>query len=271
MGALSTELVFDGHCLRMVGTSERPEWIASDVCSALDLRESNPWRHLPDGCKGKVNALTPGGWQKVVTVNEEGLYRLISRSRVPRAEAFRKKVFGEVIPCIRQHGCYPAPDQQAHLPAAVNLRDPLQLAALTLQLTTFLAEKDHIIAELAPKAEAHDRLENASGLYCLLDAGRMLKRKPQLLIRSLIADRILFRGADRTPEPFDEYRERGYFDVRVVTIGVDDEGKPKTKKQTRVTVRGLQWLATRYPATDRTGDLIEQIGKKSRALLPAGH
>ena len=107
--SLDLALTWEGHTVRMVGTPEAPEWIAVDVCAALALRESNPWRRLPDRCRGKCNALTPGGWQKVITVTEEGLYRLIAKSRISEAEGFRRWLFGEVLPAIRKHGCYTPP------------------------------------------------------------------------------------------------------------------------------------------------------------------
>jgi anti-repressor protein len=238
---------WEGHSVRVVGTPENPLWIAADLCAALELRESNPWRHLPDNCKGKVNHLTPGGWQKVVAVNEQGLYRLIARSRVPKAEEFRQKVFGEVLPSIRKYGCYPPPPQ-GPLPA-FDLRDPAQLLAATVQLAQMVAEQRKALAVAAPKAEAHDRLSNAQGDVSLQEAGRILGRKPNVFVATLIEDGILFRGAHHRAEPVAEYRERGYFRVRISEVDGFAFG------QTLVTPRGLQWLAGRYPAEDRPGQL----------------
>jgi prophage antirepressor-like protein len=223
----------------MVGTPEAPEWIAADVCAALELRASNPWKHLPDSCKGKHNGLTPGGWQKVITVNEHGLYRLVTLSRIPAAERFRSWLFGEVLPSIRKHGCFPPPAGPA-LPAAFDLHDPLQLATVTVQAL-------QLVAELKPKADAHDRLSAARGDMCLQDAGRILGRQPNVLVRTLIDDGILFRGAHGKPEPQHEYRERSYFRVRVTEVNGE------AYVQTLVTPRGLQWLAGRYPTTDAAG------------------
>ena len=58
---------------------------------------------------------TPSGIQEVVTVTEKGLYRLIHRSDKPQAERFRDWVFGEVLPSIRKHGCYPPPDAKKRI------------------------------------------------------------------------------------------------------------------------------------------------------------
>jgi prophage antirepressor-like protein len=243
--SLDLSLTWSGHRVRMVGTREAPEWIAADVCAALELRSNNPWKHLPASERGKHMALTPGGWQKVVTVTESGLYRLIFAARIPSAEAFRTWIVREVLPSIRKHGCYPAPSGPRSL--AVDLRDPKQLAALTLQLTEIVAEKDQVIAELTPKAESHDRLSAARGEVCLQDAARILGRRPNLFIKTLLADGVLFRGSHGCPEPYRPYLQAGYFRVRAVPVGEEGEDD-KVRTQTLVTGPGLQWLATRYPA-----------------------
>ena len=49
---------------------------------------------------------TPSGDQKMLCVNESGLYSLIFRSRKPEAKRFRKWVTSEVLPAIRKTGTY---------------------------------------------------------------------------------------------------------------------------------------------------------------------
>jgi len=54
--SLDLALTWEGHRVRMVGTPEAPLWIAVDVCAALELREPNPWRHLPDAAGRRLRA-----------------------------------------------------------------------------------------------------------------------------------------------------------------------------------------------------------------------
>lgn len=96
MASTTTSLMpfdFEGHTIRFVGTADRPEWVASDVCEALAIERTD--RALvafgPDE-KGAQIVSTPGGPQSVSTVLEPGLYRLIFRSRKDEAERFRKWV-----------------------------------------------------------------------------------------------------------------------------------------------------------------------------------
>jgi anti-repressor protein len=126
-------------------------------------------------------------------------------------------------------------EEQWHRPEAIMAR-ALQVA-------------DTIIRDMRPKAEAHDRLSAANGDVCLTDAGRVLGRKPRLLLEQMGEAGILFRGSHGRWEPAHEYRERGYFRVRVTEV----DGEVYT--QTLVTPKGVQWLAARYPATDKPGSL----------------
>ena len=48
--------------------------------------------------------------EEVQTVTEPGVYRLMMMSTTPEAERFKRWVFHEVLPTIRQYGTYPKPD-----------------------------------------------------------------------------------------------------------------------------------------------------------------
>ena len=49
---------------------------------------------------------TPGGQQKIVIINEPGLYSLILSSKKPIAKQFKRWVVSEVLPSIRKTGSY---------------------------------------------------------------------------------------------------------------------------------------------------------------------
>lgn len=82
--------------------SGEPWWVAKDVCDVLGLRDTNrSLAKLDEGEKGITSSYTLGGAQEMITVNEPGLYRLIMRSRKPRAVAFQKWIAHEVLPAVR--------------------------------------------------------------------------------------------------------------------------------------------------------------------------
>ena len=101
---------FGEQTIRVAGTKEAPIFCAADVCAALEL--GNPTMAVanhPEDEKGLSSFETLGGAQKLVSVTEPGLYRLIFRSYKPKAEEFRRWVFREVLPALRHTGNYAMP------------------------------------------------------------------------------------------------------------------------------------------------------------------
>lgn len=109
---------FSGSKIRMVGTPENLEWVAADVCAVLGIgNPSETLKRFRPSEKGGVSINdTP-----MLTVTEPGLYRLIFKSRKPEAERFRTWMTHEVLPSIRQHGCYPPPEVQVSSTALVTI------------------------------------------------------------------------------------------------------------------------------------------------------
>lgn len=254
--SLNLSLTFEGHKVRMVGTPDRPQWVAKDVCRVLAIHNSRDALYragvkAEEGCLFKTD--TPGGPQQIRTINEAGLWKLVMISRRPSALRLKQFLADDVLPCLRKHGCYPGPAKRPALPD-LDLRDIRILTPLTLQLTGIVKEQQAQLTEQAPKVEAYDRFLSADGSLCLMDAGRALGRQPKLLIDQMGRDKILFRNPSGKWEPHHEYRARGLFVVRVVTICSPDGVREDI--QTRVTPTGLTWLSQRYPATDdKTGEL----------------
>jgi prophage antirepressor-like protein len=111
--------VFESIEVRFVGTSEKPEWVAADVCTILEIKNpSDALGSFDEDERGLANVYTPGDdnplGQEMLTVTEAGLYRLIFKSRKPVAKRFQRWVFHEVLPSLRRTGRYemPKPNQQ---------------------------------------------------------------------------------------------------------------------------------------------------------------
>lgn len=99
---------FRGHSVRIaVANPEAPEWVAADVCDALEIKQATrAIEGLDEDEKGVSTIHTPGGPQEMLTVTEAGLYKLILRSRKPAAKDFTRWVAHEVLPSIRRTGAY---------------------------------------------------------------------------------------------------------------------------------------------------------------------
>ncbi len=130
-----------------------PHFIAGDIAKLLGYRStSDATRILDTDEKGVMSVHTPGGPQKLTTLNESGLYSLIFLSRKPEVKNFKKWVTSEVLPSIRRTGSY---GQQ------IDLNDPQQLRALLLDYSDKIEQNQ-------PKVHFYDQYINAEGLYNLV-------------------------------------------------------------------------------------------------------
>ncbi|WP_304430171.1 BRO-N domain-containing protein [Faecalibaculum rodentium] len=101
--------------VRTVLVDDAPWWVLADVCKALGLTTSSRVaERLDEDEKMTLNLAQGhsgqrGGAQRLIVVNESGLYAVILRSDKPEAKKFKRWVTHEVLPSIRQTGAYAAP------------------------------------------------------------------------------------------------------------------------------------------------------------------
>ncbi|WP_375513476.1 Bro-N domain-containing protein [uncultured Nostoc sp.] len=159
--------VFESQQVRFVGTPEKPEWVAADVCAILEIKNvSDALANFDEDERGIANIYTPGDdnpqGQEMLTVTEPGLYRLIFKSRKPVAKRFQRWVFHEVLPSLRRTGRYemPKPNQQQNtkptLDELVNFGQKIlsgtRLSA-ELQTITILRGVQALCPEITPMAQ----------------------------------------------------------------------------------------------------------------------
>lgn len=99
---------FDNQEIRTVLVAGEVWWVAKDVCDCLGIKNNrDAVTNLSDHQKDVVVLRdTIGREQKMTTVSESGLYKLVFRSRKPEAECFTDWVVDEVLPSIRKTGSY---------------------------------------------------------------------------------------------------------------------------------------------------------------------
>ena len=261
-------LTFDGHRLRMFGSPDRPEWVAKDVCRVLAVHHSaDALRNagvLPDE-RGSIRVDTPGGPQTVTTVTEPGLWKLVLISRKPAAQRFKQWLAVDVLPCIRKHGCYPAPAAPtAESLAVVDLDSPAQLRELLEALSrrrladkALIEEQQSTIVQLAPKAEVFDQCMASDDLLTIQVVAKILNRptRPcgELRLFSFLRSVGVLQANN---QPYQRFIDEGLFAIAEVPWK-DKDGKPHVYAQTRVTQKGLAYIHRRLDA---------EIGQRS--LLP---
>lgn len=136
--------------IRAVEINGDPWFVGKDIASALGYQ--NPQRairnHVDDEDKGVTDMVTPGGKQSIPIVNESGVYSLIFSSKLPKAKEFKRWVTSEVLPSIRKHGGYLAPE------LAQQMAKGLEAQAAIAQTLTSLVEG------LTQRVEALERQED---------------------------------------------------------------------------------------------------------------
>lgn len=107
MNAIS-QYQFGNHPVRIVMRGEEPWFVATDICAALDYKNTSKAvaDHLDDDERSNEQLDRARMGSKAVIINESGLYALVLRSRKPEARKFAKWVTGEVLPSIRKTGRY---------------------------------------------------------------------------------------------------------------------------------------------------------------------
>lgn len=155
---------FEETAVRVIDGNDGPWFVAADVCAVLEHSDtSKAVSRLDDDERGTNIVRTPSGDQRMLIINESGLYSLILTSRKPSAKRFKKWVTSEVLPSIRKTGQYSATPQFA-IPQTMT--EALRLAADSI--------------ERAEAAEATvNRLASCPDMMGIQEAAKALKISPK--------------------------------------------------------------------------------------------
>ena len=92
--------------VRTIDIDNKIYFIGIDIANILEY--SVPSRAITTHCKGATKMVVPskGGNQETWVITEGDVYRLIMKSKMPKAEQFESWVMDEILPQIRQTGGY---------------------------------------------------------------------------------------------------------------------------------------------------------------------
>lgn len=218
---------FEAQQIRVVKDEQGEPWfVAKDVCTVLGTKTSDLAAILDADEKGTDTIGTPGGPQKMSTINEPGLYKLILRSRKPQAKPFQNWVTKVVLPSIRKTGGYIAGEETMD-------EDELVLKAMQV-LQRKLEEKQKVIEEQAlqlsqqkPKVEAWEKYLTSEGTFTLEGLAKVLGFTAIKLCRQLREDGYLAKYRDAkgnfTNLPNKKSVEQGLFKVMPGTYTYSDK------------------------------------------------
>ena len=229
--------------LRVIEQDGEPWLVGKDVAQALGYGEGKSLanavaNHVDPEDKGVTELMTPGGKQKMVVINESGLYSLVLSSKLPGAKRFRRWVTGEVLPSIRKQGAYMTPE---------TLQQALLNPDTMIQLCQQLKDEQERSARLK---EANERLEPAARYAhdCLLaDGGRLASSIAQEYGMSAIKfNKLLHRLGIQYKQGgqwllYAKHTGKGYTETRVNLIPHND-GFTHQHPETLWTAKGRAFL-----------------------------
>lgn len=103
--------------IRVMEIDGQPWLVGKDVAESLGYGKGKSVnnavaKHVDSEDKGVTEMMTPGGKQKIIIINESGLYSLIMSSKLPTAKRFKRWVTSEVLPSVRNNGGYIAQQEE---------------------------------------------------------------------------------------------------------------------------------------------------------------
>ncbi|WP_193199739.1 Bro-N domain-containing protein [Nostoc sp. MG11] len=239
--------VFESQQVRFVGTPDKPEWVAADVCTILEIQNvSQALASFDADERGLCNVYTPGDdnsqGQEMLTVSEAGLYRLIFKSRKPVAKRFQRWVFHQVLPSLRRTGKYEMPNSDQQQNTKPTLDELVNFGQKVLALTRLSAELQTItilrgVQALCP--EISPMTKELVGAIQEISATPD-RHLPPTELGKIYAERNGLPKPVR-PEVVNRVLESAGLQRKEVLIKTDTTGKQKRKNIWHLTNEGKQW------------------------------
>lgn len=226
--------------LRVIEQDGEPWMVGKDVAQALGYGEGKSLanavaNHVDPEDKGVTELMTPGGKQKMVVINESGLYSLVLSSKLPGAKRFRRWVTGEVLPSIRKDGGY--------IKTAPGMSDAdIMAKAILLAQKTIEGQKAQI-AEMTPKALFADAVSASSTSILVGDLAKLIRQNGMDIGQNRLFDWLrnngyLIRAKGMSWNmPTQRSMDLGLFEVKETSITHSD-GHISVNKTVKVTGKG---------------------------------
>lgn len=236
--------------IRSVEINGEIYFVAADVCRILEVGDtSNAVKTLDDDEKGTHIISTVGGLQKMLVVNEAGLYRLIFKSRKPDAKKFQRWIYHEVIPAIRKHGAYMTPATIENIIANPDFGIELLKNLKSEREKRIAAEKT--IEQQKPKVLFADAVETSNTSILIGELAKLLKQNGVDIGQNRLFDWLRDNGylikAKRSDwnMPTQSAMDMKLFEVKERVINNPD-GSVLTTRTTKVTGKGQTYFVNKF-------------------------
>lgn len=225
--------------LRTIEDDGQTLFCASDVAKALGY--ARPADAIAAHCKGSVKRRpleTRGGVQDAKFITQGDVFRLITHSKLPQAQAYERWVFDEVLPAIHRSGGYMI-SQPEETPEQVIAR------ALKIAQDTIDRQKNQI-NELKPKALFADAVGASNGTCLIGEMAKMLRQNgieigQNRLFVWLRENGYLGKSGSNFNVPTQKAIDLDLFRIKETAISHSD-GHVTIRRTPKVTAKGQQYF-----------------------------
>lgn len=233
--------------VRTLVVNDEPWFVGKDIAESLGYTatEKAIRTHIDGDDKGVTEMDTPGGKQKVVIINESGLYSLVLSSKLPSAKKFKRWVTSEVLPALRKTGQYQVKE----------LSGQELMAKALIEAQSVLAAKDKVIEEMKPKALFADAVATSHTSILVGELAKILKQNGidmgQKRLFAWLREKgylIKRQGTDYNM-PTQKAMELGLFEIKEGSY-VNGSGVNITTKTPKVTGKGQQYFINKFLAKE---------------------
>ena len=244
---------FKGAALRtLTDEAGEPWFVAKDACDILELNNvTEALRPLDDDEKSnfRISEVAQNGGRAPLIISEPGLYKLIMRSRKPKAKEFQRWVTHEVLPQIRKTGGY-IPTSESDSDEDIMARAVLVAQKTIERKNQQLQAKDAQIKVLEPKARFADAVAASDGTCLVGELAKMLRQNgmdigQNRLFRLLQADGYLGKSGSNRNVPTQRAMDLGLFRIKETTVTHAD-GHTTVSRTPKVTGKGQRYFIDRY-------------------------
>ena len=238
--------------IRTIEVKNEPWFVGKDVAQALGYSQTSKAvrEHVKDNHKGMSVLDTPGGKQETTIIDEAGVYSLVMRSKLPKAEQFQEWVTSEVLPAIRKTGGY--------INGSETMSDAEIMAkALMVAQKTIEANKERInklegdTERMKPKEIFADAVAVSDNTILIGDLAKMIKQNGHPIGQKRLFEwlrengyLIKRKGADYN-SPTQKAMELGLFRIKETAITHSD-GHVSVSKTVKVTGKGQQYFINKF-------------------------
>lgn len=242
--------------IRTVEVKNEPWFVGKDVAEILGY--SNPRKaladHVKDNHKNTVTIRDGIGNPNKTVIDEAGVYSLVMRSKLPKAEQFQEWVTSEVLPAIRKTGGY--------INGSESMSDDEIMARALLMAQKTIENNRARISQLEsdndrmrPKEIFADAVAASDQTILIGDLAKLIKQNGRDMGQKRLfvwmrenGFLIKRKGADYN-SPTQRAMEMGLFRVKETAITRPD-GHTMVNKTTKVTGKGQQYFLNLFLRED---------------------